>query len=211
MTHAECAIDASSYHDRRLNEFKAAVAHREIAIAAAMDYCAEVGISPPEWLTKEAANLLSRLLKSEHVNAVGRSRGPIRRYRQEMIHVDRWFAVHAVRDIASKVRRDRRILRKEGKTFSKALRERYRLEVDRRSKWLKQGTFTCASLYLSGSESYAGPDAIRASYRKIERLNAAPAANQSCVLELPFLQKLGIALDDAESGKKLLKLFDLTA
>ena len=210
MTHIECAIDATSYHDRRLNEFRAAVAHPEIAVAAAMDYCAEVGISPPQWLTEAGADLLSRLLRSEHVNAVGRSRGPIRRYRQEMIHVERWLAVHAVRNIARNVRRNRQILQ-ECKSLSKDLRERYQREVDHRSKWLRQGTFPCASLYLSGSESFAGPDAIRASYRKIERLNAAPAANQSCILELSFLQKMGIELDDAESGKKLLKLFDLTA
>jgi hypothetical protein len=210
VTDAGCNDDVNSYHERRLNEFRAAVAHREIAIAAAMDYCAQAGVSPPQWLTEAGADLISRLLKSEHVNAVGRSRGPIRRYRQEMIHVDRWFAVHAVRDIAANVRRDRKILRDEGRRFSKYLRQRYEFEIGRRSKWLSQGTFPCASLYLSGSESFAGPDAVRASYRKIERINANPAANQSCILENSFLEKLGIALDDRNSGMKLLHLFDLT-
>lgn len=202
--------DLSSYHERRLNEFKDAVAHPELAIAGAMHYCAELGLTPPEWLTKAAANLICQLLKSQRTTVVGRSRGAIPRYRQEMVHVDRWLAVHAVRDIAWKVRRDQKILKKEGVRYPEEFRESYQRELDRRSKWLSHGVFVCASMYLCGSESFAGPDAIKASYRKIEQMNGYPADNQSCILEVPFLEKLGIVWDEGKAGKKLLHLFDLT-
>lgn len=196
-----------TYHRRRLEEFRNSTVHRGMAITAAMHYCAEVGISPPGWLTKESAELLCNLLRSQRTTELGRHAGVLNRFRQDQIDLERWFAVNAVRDIRNRADCDQRIIEEESR-FSPDDLEYHRANLTKRQKWLAYGTFPCASMYLRGSDAFIGPDAVKTSYRKIEAANAS-GHDRWCVFELNFLEQLGVAPNEGNQGKKLLHLFDL--
>lgn len=199
----------TAYHERQLDEFRNARAYPEIATAAALEYCAQTGTPAPAWLVERAAPLLCELLKLQRPPKAGRNGTPVSRLRQRLVHLDRWFAVRAVRDIRTRVRRDAQIFREMRGRFKGKQGRLARDHLSNRKSWLRYGTFSCASMYLSGSDAYAGPDAVRRSYRIIESINAGGEENQSCVFELSFLEKIGALPSDGSSGKKLLHLFDL--
>jgi hypothetical protein len=208
--HKEKGQDAlAAYHARRLEEFRSETTHREMAITAAMHYCAEVGITPPQWLTSAAASLLRDLLKSQRTTKVGRNAGVLRRFRQDQIDLERWFAVNAVRDIRKRADREKKAVEQESSQLPPKHLEYKRAQIARQRKWSRHGTLRCASMYLLGSEAFAGPEAVRASYRKIEKINIS-GEDRWCIFELDFLEKLGVAPTDGTRGKKLLHLFDLT-
>src|SRR5438552_18243520 len=97
-------------YERELSELKKLTIHRELAIAAGIDYCAEQSICAPPWLVKEASLLICDLLKREKVQKRGRSGGLIARYRQDMWDVERWDAVEAVRRMKKKTIREMEIM-----------------------------------------------------------------------------------------------------
>src|SRR5205809_162811 len=98
-------------YERELNELKKLTVHRELAIAAGIDYCAEQNICAPPWLVKEASLLICDLLKREKVHKRGRSGGLIARYRQDMWDVERWDAVEEVRRTKKKAHKEMEIMR----------------------------------------------------------------------------------------------------
>jgi len=63
MRHCKPPGPLDEIHDRELNAMKNMIAHKELAIAAAMDYCAEEEICPPPWLVSASAELMLDLLK----------------------------------------------------------------------------------------------------------------------------------------------------
>lgn len=194
-------------HERDLNNLKNMLAHRELAVAAAMDYCSEEQICPPPWLVAAAAELLRDLLKREKAQKRGRAAGHIARYRQAMWDIERWDAVLAIRRIRETIVNDER--------FMKAYPDDYRKRVEHHKKtrsWLRHGTYSCASMYLAGRDARAGADAIRASYRRVKRSYDGPATDtRYWFLEERFLLKLGFeSLHDRKPGTKWTPLYNLT-
>jgi hypothetical protein len=196
------------FHQRELDELMRLMVHRELAIAAAMDYCDREGVTPPADLVKEAAALILKLLKREKAEKRGRAAGRIARYRQDQWDVERWDAVEEMRRIKKKVASDIKLRRAygENESTSKSLQFRKRQMV-----WFKNGIFECASRYLVGRDARVGPDAMRASHRRCKRrAGKGYRPDKYHVFDDPFLLKLGIpGLHDRKPGTKFLFLYDL--
>lgn len=196
-------------HQRELNEMKNLTVHRELAVGAALDYCAEEGVTPPQWLVERSAALVRELLMREKALEPGRTGNRIARYKNDQRDVERWDAVEAIRRIRTKTEYDAKLRRQYGET-PKNSRSMYHHE--RMLDWLRNGTFECASRYLAGRDARVGADAMRASYRRcIRRAGSGSFPDRYYVLDQRFLKKLGIAdLNERSRGTKLLPLYDLT-
>jgi hypothetical protein len=181
---------------------------KELTIAAAMEYCAEWKIAPPQWLVTAASQLLIDLLKSQKANKRGRGGGHIARYRQHLSDLNRWDAVLIVREIRARSDSEMQIVRKRPARFRNTQDTAF---VKKRRDWLHHGTFACASMYVSRYERGVGPQAIRTSYRRIERKNRDPGNYRSCVFDDNFLHKLGLpGLQYTRPLAKRRSLFDMT-
>ena len=196
-------------HQRELDELKSLTVHRDLAVAAALDYCAEHGITPPQWVVEQAATLLRELLLRERAPGRGRAGNRIARYRNDQRDVERWDAVEAIRRIREKTEYDVKLRRQYGETPENS-RSMYHHE--RMREWLRNGTFECASRYLAGREARIGADGIRASYRRcMRRAGSGSFPDRYYVLDQRFLKKLGIpSLHERKLGTKLLPLYNLT-
>jgi hypothetical protein len=200
-----CGSDGApqSIYERELEYFRAATGHRELTVAAAMEYCAKWKISPPEWLVADATTLLIELLKSQKANKRGRGGNHIARYRQHLCDLNRWDAVLRIREIRAKSACEMGIIRKCRKPPAKGWDIGFE---KRRQAWLKQGTLECAAIYAAQCEPRVGVDAVKGSYRRIERMNADPGY-RSCVFEDDFLHKLGLSgLADPKPWRSLYDL-----
>lgn len=196
-------------HQRELDELKSLTVHRDLAVAAALDYCVEEGITPPRWAVERAATLLRELLLREKAPDRGRAGNRVTRYRNDQWDVERWDAVEAIRRIRDKTKYDAKLRRQYGETPEDSgtmMHHECMLE------WLRNGTFECASRYLAGREARVGADAIRASYRRcIRRAGTGSFPDRYYVLDQRFLVKLGIPdLHTRKRGTKLLPLYNLT-
>lgn len=209
MHHCQPADPLGNFFERQLNELKAVTAYPELATAAALDFCAKEGIGAPLWLVKRAAELMCDLLKREKAQRRGRTAGHIARYRQDFWDMERFDAIFGIRRFRSRVQSDLKISRSLGPAFKKSKRYEY---IKRERAWLRHGTYQCASMYLSGRNSRAGADAIKASYRRVSRNTAGKAAlDQYYLFDEAFLRKLGFpGLFDRKPGTKLLPLCNLT-
>ena len=183
--------------------------HRELAVAAAMDYCAEEGICPPPKIVTEAASLIRDLLVREKAQKRGRTARPIARYRQDLYDVERWDAVEEVRRIKKKAKREVELMRSCGKMF----RGTSRLQnYERLLTWSRNGTFECASMYLAGRDAKASAATMRASFRRYKRRSAnGQTPGRYYLFDERFLVKLGFPrLMDRKPGTKWLPLCNLT-
>jgi hypothetical protein len=203
----QSAIDR--IHQRELDELKNLTVHRDLAVAAALDYCVEEGITPPRWVVERAAALLRELLLREKAPDRGRIGNRITRYRNDQRDVERWDAVEEIRRIRKKTEYDAKLRRQYGETPENS-RNMYHHE--RMLEWLRNGTFECASRYLAGREARIGADAMRASHRRcLRRAGTGSFPDRYYVLDQRFLKKLGIpGLQERKRGTKLLPLYDLT-
>jgi hypothetical protein len=192
---------------RRLEEFRAASVHKELAVVAALDLCAEEQITPPQWLVKDAAKLMVELLKSQKTSKVGRTPTYIAQFRQHLIDLKRWNAVLEVRRIRDDNAHEAKIFNGMSASRREHFEDRRRL-IERYRTWLKHGTYRCAAMYLRGQDAYAGTDAIRTSYRKIQKAFSRDAKFPA--LGDLFIEKIGLSgWLDAKPGKKHTRLYDL--
>jgi hypothetical protein len=203
---AQSPIDR--FHQRELNELKSLTVHRDIAVAAALDYCAEEGLPPPQWVVQRAAALLCELLCKEKSERRGRAGNRVSRYRNDQWDVERWDAVEAIRRIRAKTKYDAKLRREYGETPENS---RSMFHHERMLRWLRNGTFECASRYLTGRDARIGPAAMRASHRRcIRRAGSGPLPDRYYLLHERFLSKLGFpSLHDRKPGTKFLLLYDL--
>jgi hypothetical protein len=185
-----CGSDdaVQAIHQRELEYFRAATDHRELTVAAAMEYCVKWKVSPPGWLVAQAAALLIELLKSQKAAKRGRGGTHIARYRQHLCDLNRWDAVLRIREIRAKSAHEMAIIREYPNPDEI---ERHITFEQRRQAWLKRGTLECAAIYAAQCEPRVGIDAVKGSYRRIERKNADPKY-RSCVFDDEFLHKLGL-------------------
>lgn len=162
-----CDADQVSmeYHLQELDKFRRLSDHKEIATARALDYCARYQICPPEWLVAVANSLLIDLLRREKTTRRGRAGSYLARFRQERWDTERWNAVKEVHRVRASAKSDDEVLKSYPDV---AVDDNRRKFFERRKRWLKQGTFECASKILAGREANTGTAAIRRSYRKIK-------------------------------------------
>jgi hypothetical protein len=196
-----------NFYERELESYRSATAFRELTIVAAMDFCAEWRLTPPEWLVTEAAALLIELVKSQKAKKRGRAAGYIAQYRQHIWDLERWDATLRVREIRDKTKRELRIVRdcpklaKDKQTAK--LVEHYR----KCKRWLRRGTYECASM-LTGDSARVGAAAVRRSYRRIQLKNQS-GGFRSCVFSDIFIDKIGIGAAQ-KRDRKWRPIYDLT-
>jgi hypothetical protein len=194
--------------ERELEALKWVTVHPELAIAAALDYCATYKIDAPAWLIARAAELMRDLLKRERPGRRGRGGNAITRYRNDQWDFERMEAVEEVRRLRERVSHELKELRTlDRKEFVE--RRKYR---ERQMAWFKSGTFECASKLLAGRDARVSSDGMRASYRRCKRRAVDGLfEDRYHLFDQRFLVKLGFpTFLDRKPGTKSLHLFDLT-
>ena len=176
-----------------------------IAVPAAMHYCAKYGLNAQPWMIEGSADLMCRLLNRAMPKQRGRSAGITFRYRQHMIDYDRWSAVQEVRENREYLKREIDSLRNLKGVKAKAIRE----QLENKLKELGTGdlaTFECASERLAGTPSKGGPDAIKKSYRKVEKANSNKTLSY-LILHPEFVRLVGAELMPRRSEGRKSPLF----
>lgn len=193
-------------HKRYLDGLKRCAAHKELAAAAALHFCAEHRIVPPKWVLTAASKLICDLLRGDNAKTRGRTANFLARYRQEMRRVERWNAVKQVRQIRESVEHEEKMINEYAEIYS----EREKAHYKKMREWLGFGTFACASMYLYGRYFRAGAEAIRTSYRKVTRAHKDPTNTQYWYIEPSFLWQIGIDDRIEVPGTKIVPLYNLT-
>ena len=198
-----------SFFDRELESLNVVTVHRELAVAAALELCAEEGIRPPSWVVREASQLLIRLLLNEKTKKRGRAAGLIARYRQDHWDGERYEAVEEIRRIRDRVKKEIGLIREYGDRVRPKHKEHY----ERFDRWFRRhGTYECASMYLKGRDARASAQTIKRSYRETKRRHGnKPKPDRYITFDDRFLRKLGLpAVSDRKGGNKWSPLYNLT-
>jgi hypothetical protein len=174
---------------RELDKFRRLTAHKEIATAGAMDYCATHEVCPPGWLVAEAASLMIELLKREKTTRRGSNASHLARFHQERKDIERWDAVMEVRRIRWMARQDENALKRSPK---RKVTDSFMKSYMKRKEWLKQDTFECAAILLRGRDAHVSAYGVRKSYKKMERSLKDPSSAIGAWFDDPFLKKLGL-------------------
>jgi hypothetical protein len=183
--------------------------HPEIAVTAALHYCAEHQMPPPQWLTMAATKLLCALIGNKQKKKRGRSVSPCARYLQDMIVYERSDVVRDTRERQISEREHVEKLRKIPSAPKALIREREKMLACAGSDWLE--AFVCASKRLQTTDAHAGPDAIKKSYLEYQRESRGRISGlRYHVFDRRLLNMLGIAIDFPHRGKKLRPIYDLT-
>jgi hypothetical protein len=193
-------------HKRYLDGLKKATAHKELAVAAALHFCAEERLIPPKWVLEGSVELLCDLLKREKAQTRGRAAGKLARYRQSMWDVERWNAVDQVRQIRAQNASDAALIKAHPDSYAdsqKAHNQKMRL-------WLRHGTFACASMYLHGSYARIGVEAMKASHRRVRHAFGDPSNTDYWYIDPRFLWQVGIDDRIETPGTKWVHLYNLT-
>jgi hypothetical protein len=188
---ASCDNGTPSEFDlRELDKFRQLSDHLEIAMARAMDYCAEHSICPPQWLVEAAASIMIDLIKREKTTRRGCKGGLVAMFRQDFRDQERWDAVKQVRETREKFRRDGKALKEMPESRATDGHKRYNEKL---RKWLELGTFACASTLLVGRDAgVVSPHAVRKSFRKVEATLEGPVPPAGAWFSEAFLKKLGL-------------------
>lgn len=187
---------------RELDHLRNMMASNRLAVAAAMDYCAEREICPPPWLVAASVELIVDLLKREKSRRRGRTAGYIAQYRQWAWDFERWDAVLEIRRMRKQAKHNLELEHLCPKHYS--IKHSKKMQ-----KLLGNSTyeFEAASQYLTGRDAKAGAHAVRASYRKINN----DRANVAVFLRDRFLRKIGLQeSQDLKPGTKPWPLCSLT-
>jgi len=174
---------------RELDKFRRSTDHKEIATAAAMNYCSTHLVCPPEWLVAAAADLLTELLKREKTTRRGSNASCLARFHQERKDLERWDAVMEVRRIRSMAQQDKNALKRSPKL---EVTNSFTRSHKKRKEWLKQGTFECAAILLKGRDAYVTAYGVRNSYKKMEKSLNDPSHAIGAWFDDAFLKKLGL-------------------
>jgi hypothetical protein len=198
----------SEFHLRELDKFRQLSDHFEIAMARAMDYCAEHNVCPPQWLVAAAASIMIEQIKREKTTKRGCKGSLIAKFRQDFRDLERWDAVKQVREIREKSRRNGKALKAAPESPATDGHKRHH---EKQRKWLKQGTFACASKLLVGRDAgVASPFAICKSFRKVEATLKGPVPPAGAWFSEAFLKKLGLQdYSERKPGTNMFGILDL--
>ena|SRR5258708_4004206 len=147
-------------------------------------------------------------LKCEKTTKRGCKGSRIAKFRQEFRDVERWDAVKQVREIREKLRRNDKTLKAKPEL---PVTDGGKRHHEKQRKWLKQGTFECASKLLVGRDAgVASPYAIRKSFRKIEATLKGPIPPAGAWFSEAFLKKLGLQdYSERKAGTNMFGILDL--
>jgi hypothetical protein len=163
----------------------------------------------PPWLRDEAEAVLCARLSSAKRGKRGRASNPVARYRQDMIDFERWDAVREAREKQTEIRQQVEELSAMLRPPASLLREREKMLHWVGDDWLR--AYECAAMILSGTAASGGPDAMKASYLRVNRNSRDPdqplryhlfTSGISARLQLSPPTKFG--------GGKIVPLYELT-
>jgi hypothetical protein len=182
--------------------------HPEIAVTAALLYCAEHKMPPPQWLTIETTRLLCEFLGKKRRKG-GRSTSPCARYLQDMIVYERWDVVRDTRERQISERENVEALRKIPRVSRELLEEREKMLECAGSDLMEAAV--CASKRLQGTRAHAGPEAIKKSYLECNRqMRGRSSSLRYHFFDRRLLNSLGINIDFQRRGKKRPPIYELT-
>ena len=211
MSTNEQSFDSlAQLRDARLAELKLMFeSGTPLAVTAAMDYCDRHGLIPPSWAVTELVEMQCAQLRGERLGKHGRSNGIVERYRQDAIDFLRWDTINGVRNNRNSLRDAVKQLRE---LPGRVARERLEY-CEKLLRWASKSSFKCASILLADSPAFGGPDAVKTSFRTVERNMRDPvSAMRYHILDRGFLRRLGVAsYPFATPDKKIVHLFDLTS
>ena len=196
------------HHRERLESFRV-MWHSEVGVFAAAFYCAAHKLALPDWLVPRLPVVLSALLTGP-TGKRGRANNPIARYRQDLIDYARWDAVKEVRYKQTELLEEVNELKAMRTVPTAMLKERTKLLA-----WVGESleqAYLCAAALLAGGRASGGYDAVRKSYRRVERNSRDPGQLLRYHLVDPqVLRELGIdPFFDQPRGRKIVPLYDLT-
>jgi hypothetical protein len=164
-----------------------------LAVAAAMAYCAKYGLAHPAWLSLASTKMMCELLSKTAAAGCGRSSGVTNRHRQDMIHYDRWSAVLEIREGRERLRKEIATLRALPGRRAHDVRRRYEKLLDHIGSSDLQA-FPIASDMLAPTAAHGGADAIKRSFRKVEAdLKDPLKAARYRILDRDFAKASGAA------------------
>ena len=183
----------------------------ELAPAAALHYCAEIGLPAPTWVVEAASRSLCGHLNPNTRKKRGRSAGPIERYQQDMIDFMRWDQLVQCRYNQKKLQNDAELLRTDYKDLPLSEKQSHLKMINWAGRdWLR--AYDCVSMMLRGTPAFGGPDAIKASYCRVEQNNRHPVEKWRYFLFDPeFLESIGLKHPSRwGQSSKWVPLYELT-
>lgn len=180
------------------------------AVPAALFYCVECRIAAPEWLLRAALILTCRTLRNEKTKKRGRAAGVVPRLRADMIDYARFDAIREVREKQKELAEEVRELEGRKGVPKEMIDERCKLLAWVGKTW--DDAYACAAMLLEGSESFAGVDAMKASYRRVLKNSRSPDRTfRYHLLDPQILEQLGIGdVGFVRRDRKIRGLYDLT-
>jgi hypothetical protein len=156
---------------------------------------------------------LRELLLREKPHVRGRACGLVARYRQDQIDFERWDAVLQARENQKRVAERVQVL-DEHPEF-KVHRPRYLEHELKLLAWLGKDwnrAYEVAAMSLLGRDAFAGPEAVKASYKRVQkRQKSGVDAGKYVRFHDEFLFKLGFEhITSRRPGTKMLPIYNLT-
>ena len=203
---------AEHEHEIQMERFETMTRHEmhpELAVTAALHYCAKHAMPTPQWLAIAATKLLCRLIGNRVPKKRGRAVSPTARYIQNMIDYERWDVVRETREKQVEVKEQLEGVRQIPNVPRAMVQERERMHDWAGKDWLH--AFECASMQLQTSIAHAGPEAIKKSYQACQRRGRGRISSlQYYRFDPALMNELGITLDFTCRGNKGMPLFSLT-
>jgi hypothetical protein len=203
---------AEHEHEIQMEKFETMLRrdiHPELAVTAAMHYCAKNEMPTPQWLAIAATKLLCRLLGKNTPKKRGRAVSPCARYIQDMIDYERWDVVRETREKQVQVKEQVEELKKIPGAPRTMVQERQQMHDWAGEDWLH--AYECASMQLQTSVAHAGPEAIKKSYQAYQHRGRGRISSlRYHQFDRGLLDLLGITIDFACRGNKGVPLFYLT-
>ena len=183
-----------------------------MAVIFAQRHCAEYDLPRPHWVADMAVDLLLEEIRPDTHRTPGRASAPIKRFRQDMVHVCRWDEVTEMRRgqqvVKERVENFRR--HKDEKGIASRLDDQEKLLEWLGHTWLR--AYECASMKLKGTIAGGCPETMKASYQRVQKAMNDPGQADHYHLEAyGAMEALGDEkLMELFRGKKWEPLYNLT-
>lgn len=189
---------------------RAAEGGNELAPAAALFFCAQYEVDVPGWLAVLASRGYCEQLHPNKPKKRGRASGPLERYHQDMIDYIRWETVKSTRQMQKDAPEELDSLNEYATRSDRFIEERKKLLMWYGRDWLR--AYECASMILQDTPAFGGPDAIKASYCRVERRQKnSTSAWRYYLFHQEFLESVGLQHPCRwYPSRKFVPLYDLT-
>jgi hypothetical protein len=176
------------------------------ALLSALVDCIRKDLPPPRWLLVQAYSRLIDATTNKPTGKRGRTANPFAQFRQDMIHFARWDVVQEVRDKQVEVAQQVKELRGLKSASAQAmLKEREQLKRWLGRSWLS--AYHCASVLLKGTQAFGADDAMRASYKLVQRHGRSSKGPRFKLPKDEVLRDLGLKhVFDDRWGRNVMQL-----